>query len=135
MPKEPGFGIPALTALQAVRLAELSPPSTVMIVGGAGSVAHFAIQFAKMRGARVITTVSGSEKAAHAHGAGADEVKPPWRRAIQNLFFATHFYQNYCSLQILISSWEASGIEHLHTFGHPLKEFHPRRFGTFIHII
>jgi NADPH:quinone reductase len=68
------FGIPALTALQAVRLAELSPVSTVMIVGGAGSVAHYAIQFAKMRGARVITTVSGPEKATHARKAGADEV-------------------------------------------------------------
>ena len=68
------FGIPALTALQAVRLAELSPASTVMIVGGAGSVGHYAIQFAKMRGARIITTVSGPEKAAHARQAGADEV-------------------------------------------------------------
>ena len=68
------FGIPALTALQAVRLGELSPASTVMVVGGAGSVAHYAIQFAKLRGARVITTVSGSEKAAHARRAGADEV-------------------------------------------------------------
>ena len=68
------FGIPALTAVQAVRLAELSPASTVVIVGGAGSVAHYAIQFAKMRGARVITTVSGPEKAAHALRAGADEV-------------------------------------------------------------
>jgi len=38
------FGIPALTAPQAVRLAELSPASTAMIVGGAGSVAHYAIQ-------------------------------------------------------------------------------------------
>ena len=45
-----------------------------MIVGGAGSVAHYAIQFAKMRGARVITTVSGPEKAAHARKAGAEEV-------------------------------------------------------------
>jgi NADPH2:quinone reductase len=68
------FGIPALTALQAVRLAELGPASTVMIVGGGGSVAHYAVQFAKMRGARVITTVSGPEKAAHARSAGADEV-------------------------------------------------------------
>jgi NADPH2:quinone reductase len=44
-----------------------------MIVGGAGSVTHYAIQFAKMRGARVITTVSGPEKATHARKAGADE--------------------------------------------------------------
>ena len=68
------FGIPALAALQAVRLTEPSPVSTVMIVGGAGSVGHYAIQFAKMRGARIITTVSGPEKAAHARKAGADEI-------------------------------------------------------------
>jgi NADPH:quinone reductase len=68
------FGISALTALQAVHLAKISPASTVMIVGGGGSVAHYAIQFAKMRGARVITTVSGLEKEVHARRTGADEV-------------------------------------------------------------
>lgn len=68
------FGIPAFTALQAVRLAKLGPASTVLIVGGAGSVAHYAIQFAKLRGARVITTVSGPEKATHARSGGADEI-------------------------------------------------------------
>jgi len=68
------LGIPALTALQAIRLAKLSPTSTVMVVGGAGSVGHYAIQFAKIRGTRVIATVSGPEKAAHARTAGADEV-------------------------------------------------------------
>ncbi len=54
------FGIPALTALQAVRLAELSPASTVMIVGGGGSVAHYAIQFAKcaVRGSLLPCTCS-----------------------------------------------------------------------------
>jgi len=45
-----------------------------MVVGGAGSVGHYAIQFAKLRGARVITTISGPQKAAHACKAGADEV-------------------------------------------------------------
>jgi NADPH2:quinone reductase len=68
------FGIPALTALQAVRLADLTPASTVMVVGGAGAVGHYAIQFAKLRGSRVITTVSGPEKATHARKAGADVV-------------------------------------------------------------
>lgn len=68
------FGIPALTALQAVRLADLTPASTVMVVGGAGAVGHYAIQLAKLRGSRVITTVSGPEKAAHARKAGADVV-------------------------------------------------------------
>jgi NADPH2:quinone reductase len=68
------LGIPALTALQAVRLAKLDPASTVLVMGGAGAVGHYAIQFAKMRGARVIATVSGPEKAAHARKAGAEEI-------------------------------------------------------------
>ena len=41
------LGIPALTAIQAVRLAEIGPETTVLIAGGAGSVAHYAIQLAK----------------------------------------------------------------------------------------
>ena len=67
------LGIPALTAIQAVRLAQLGPETTVLIAGGAGSVAHYAIQLAKLRGARVLTTISSDAKAAHARAAGADE--------------------------------------------------------------
>jgi NADPH2:quinone reductase len=47
---------------------------TVLVTGGAGAVGHYAIQFAKWSGARVITTVSGAAKAAHAQAAGADHV-------------------------------------------------------------
>ncbi|HEY2732668.1 MAG TPA: NADP-dependent oxidoreductase [Polyangiales bacterium] len=36
----------------------LEPGQRVLIHGGAGGVGHFAVQFAKVRGARVITTVS-----------------------------------------------------------------------------
>lgn len=68
------LGIPAFTALQAIRLAQVERGKTVFVVGGAGSVAHYAIQLAKLRGARVITTVSGEAKAAHARAAGADEI-------------------------------------------------------------
>jgi NADPH2:quinone reductase len=68
------LGIPALTAAQAVRLANPTPGSTILIAGGAGSVAHYAIQLAKLKGARVITTVSSEAKAAHARAGGADEV-------------------------------------------------------------
>lgn len=68
------LGIPAFTALQAVRLARVSAGSFVLVVGGAGSVAHYAIQLAKLRGAHVITTVSGEAKGAHARAAGADAV-------------------------------------------------------------
>ena len=68
------LGIPVFTALQAVRLARVEPGKTVLVIGGAGAVAHYAIQLAKLRGARVITTVSGDAKAAHARAAGADEI-------------------------------------------------------------
>jgi NADPH2:quinone reductase len=68
------LGIPALTALHAVNLANLRPKSAMLIAGGAGAVAHYAIQFAKLRGARVITTVSEARKADHARRAGADEI-------------------------------------------------------------
>jgi NADPH:quinone reductase len=68
------FGIPALTAMQAVRLAEAGPNTTLLIHGGAGAVAHYAIQFAKIRGARVLTTISGERKAKLAQEAGADAV-------------------------------------------------------------
>jgi NADPH:quinone reductase len=66
------LGIPALTAVQAVRLAGITPGAAVLVAGGAGSVAHYAIQFAKLRGATVLTTVSNEAKAAHAKAAGAD---------------------------------------------------------------
>jgi NADPH2:quinone reductase len=67
-----GFGIPALTAIQAVRLAEAGPGTTVLVHGGAGAVGHYAIQFAKRRGARVLTTISGEAKAKLAAEAGAE---------------------------------------------------------------
>jgi NADPH:quinone reductase len=66
------LGIPALTAVQAVRLAGIAPGAAVLVVGGAGSVAHYAIQIAKLCGAVVLTTVSNEAKAAHAKKGGAD---------------------------------------------------------------
>lgn len=66
------LGIPAFTALQAVRQAQLQPGMTVLVAGGAGSVGHYAVQFAKRKGATVLATVSSEAKAAHARSAGAD---------------------------------------------------------------
>jgi NADPH2:quinone reductase len=66
------LGIPALTAWRAVEVAEAGHGTTLLITGGAGAVAHYAIQFAKARGAQVITTVSSAEKARLARQAGAD---------------------------------------------------------------
>ncbi len=68
------LGIPALTALQAVRLAAIEPGQRVLVQGGAGAVGRYAIQFAKARGASVLATVSSDAKAAVARGAGADHV-------------------------------------------------------------
>ena len=68
------LGIPALTAMHAVRLAHAAPGMTLLVQGGAGAVGHCAIQMAKARGATVITTVSNEAKARHALAAGADHV-------------------------------------------------------------
>ncbi|HSW15875.1 MAG TPA: NADPH:quinone reductase [Ramlibacter sp.] len=73
-PDEAGacVGIPALTALHAVRLAGGVEGRTVLVAGGAGAVGHYAIQFARLLGAaKVITTVSSPEKAQVALDAGA----------------------------------------------------------------
>ncbi|HEV3185891.1 MAG TPA: NADPH:quinone reductase [Xanthobacteraceae bacterium] len=78
LPANTGFaagaclGIPALTAWHALALADAKPGMTLLIAGGAGAVAHYAIQFAKARGAGVITTVSSGAKAEVARAAGAD---------------------------------------------------------------
>ena len=66
------LGIPALTAWHAVELAGTSAEKTLLVAGGAGAVAHYAIQFAKARGAKVIATVSSAAKAKIAREAGAD---------------------------------------------------------------
>jgi NADPH2:quinone reductase len=66
------LGIPAMTAIHAVALAGTEKDSTVLVAGGAGSVGQYAIQFAKVLGATVLTTISSPEKAAAAREAGAD---------------------------------------------------------------
>lgn len=66
------LGIPAMTAVHAVALAGAAKDTTLLVAGGAGSVSQYAIQFAKMAGARVIATVSSAEKAQAAREAGAD---------------------------------------------------------------
>lgn len=68
------LGIPAMTAWHAVATAETWAGSTLLVSGGAGAVAHYAIQFAKARGAVVIATVSSPAKEKLARAAGADHV-------------------------------------------------------------
>jgi NADPH2:quinone reductase len=66
------LGIPAYTGYQAVELAGIKHGSSVLVAAGAGAVGHYAIQFAKKRGATVLTTVSSPAKADIAKAAGAD---------------------------------------------------------------
>lgn len=69
------LGIPALTALHATRVDGGVAGKSVLVTGGAGAVGHYAIQMAKLGGARrVLATVSTAEKAALARAAGADEI-------------------------------------------------------------
>jgi NADPH2:quinone reductase len=58
----------------ATAVRPLKPGDTALVHAAAGGVGLLLVQIAKMRGARVIGTVSTEEKAALARQAGADEV-------------------------------------------------------------
>lgn len=68
------IGIPALTAHRAVSFGQDIAGKTVLISGGGGAVGHYAVQFAKLKGATVIATASPGARAEHARLAGADHV-------------------------------------------------------------
>jgi NADPH2:quinone reductase len=68
------LGVPAMTAHRCLFADGPVAGKTVLVAGGAGAVGHFAIELAKHAGARVVTTVSGPEKAELASQAGADLV-------------------------------------------------------------
>ena len=69
------LGIPALTAYYAINVDGGVTGKRVLVAGGAGAVGHYAIQFARLLGAKqIVSTVSSPEKAALALSAGADIV-------------------------------------------------------------
>jgi NADPH2:quinone reductase len=69
------LGVPALTAYHSVCSHDGVAGANVLVTGGAGAVGFYAIQIAKLKGARlVVATVSGPEKAVLAAAAGADVV-------------------------------------------------------------
>jgi NADPH:quinone reductase-like Zn-dependent oxidoreductase len=74
----------AVTAWNALGAGELKPGATVLIQG-TGGVSIFALQFARLRGARVLGISSSDEKLERAHSLGLDEGlnyldKPDWDR-------------------------------------------------------
>jgi NADPH2:quinone reductase len=71
------MGIPGLTAVQSVILAERLAGDlhgkTVLVTGASSAVGHYITQMVCLAGGRVIGTVGSEAKAAHARAAGMDE--------------------------------------------------------------
>lgn len=83
----PCAGVTAWSAV--VREGRLRPGETVL-VQGTGGVSLFALQFAKLLGARVIVTSSSDDKLQRARGLGADEIInyraiPEWGRRAREI--------------------------------------------------
>jgi NADPH:quinone reductase len=71
------FGIPALTAIQAVTLAERLVGDLrgqkVLVTGASSAVGHYITQLVTLAGGHVLGTVGSQAKADHAHAAGMQE--------------------------------------------------------------
>jgi NADPH2:quinone reductase len=71
------MGIPGLTAVQAVILAERLAgdlrEQTVLVTGASSAVGHYITQMVCLAGGRVIGTVGSEAKAAHAKAAGMED--------------------------------------------------------------
>ncbi|MBN8193436.1 NADPH:quinone reductase [Bacillus sp. NTK074B] len=68
------LGIPAMTAHRSVFSDGPVEGQWLLITGGAGRVGHYAIQWAKLAGAKVIATASNETARQHCVEAGADYV-------------------------------------------------------------
>jgi NADPH:quinone reductase-like Zn-dependent oxidoreductase len=82
----PGAGVAAWLGLEA---ASVGPASTVVLLG-TGGVSIFALQLAKVRGARIIITSSSDQKLQRARALGADETanyrdRPEWDAVVRSL--------------------------------------------------
>ncbi|RXW21116.1 hypothetical protein EST38_g4734 [Candolleomyces aberdarensis] len=67
-----GVSLVALTALQSLDTVKLEQDQTILINGGSTAVGSYAIQLAKIRGAKVIATASGKNEK-FVRDVGADE--------------------------------------------------------------
>jgi NADPH2:quinone reductase len=68
------LGIPALTAIQAVRLSGDVAGKKVLVIAASSAVGHYVSQLLSLAGAHVIGTVGSAEKAKHAQAAGVRDV-------------------------------------------------------------
>ena len=80
LPDRAGFdvgaciGIPVMTAHRCVYNVGDPAGKTILVTGGSGRVGYYAVQWAKLGGARVITTAGSDARCEIAAGSGADEV-------------------------------------------------------------
>ncbi len=80
-----GLGLAGLTAWQALfEAGEMKPDQTVLVLAAAGGVGHLAAQLAKWKGAYVIGTASGTNKA-FLESLGCDDVIDYTRQQVENL--------------------------------------------------
>jgi NADPH:quinone reductase len=93
-----GLGVPAMTAHRCVFADGPVADKTVLVTGGAGAVGHYAVQLAKLHGARVIATVSSDHKAQIALEAGADH---------------TVNYRTEDTVQRLMDLTGGAGVDHI----------------------
>ncbi len=80
----------ALTAWNALTASRPVLPGDTVLIQGTGGVSLFALQFAKLFGARVIATSSSDAKLARYRSLGADEIinyrtEPDWDAAVLRL--------------------------------------------------
>jgi NADPH:quinone reductase-like Zn-dependent oxidoreductase len=80
----------ALTAWNALFVADHLQPGRTVVVQGTGGVSLFALQFARMAGARVIATSSSDQKLARARDLGASaginyKTTPDWEKEVRKL--------------------------------------------------
>jgi len=79
-----------VTAWNALFVADHVQPGQTVVVQGTGGVSLFALQFARMAGARVIATSSSDEKLARARELGASaginyKSTPDWEKEVRKL--------------------------------------------------
>jgi NADPH:quinone reductase-like Zn-dependent oxidoreductase len=80
----------ALTAWHALFVADHVQPGATVVAQGTGGVSLFALQFARMAGARVIVTSSSDQKLARAKELGASaginyKTTPDWDKEVRKL--------------------------------------------------
>jgi NADPH2:quinone reductase len=68
------LGIPALTALHAIRMAGNMDGKSILVTGAGNAVGHYIVQLARLRGATVIGTAGSEERRAFALSAGVSHL-------------------------------------------------------------